>query len=82
MTEFINDKPLEYHSDGGTVFKASRSDMATGMEIIKPVGISELQFAQDNFEFGWYFTTEIQGKLNGFRGYNFAQYATIKTEGE
>ena len=79
MAEPINDRPLNYQSDNGTGFKASRSDMAEGLEIIKPEGMSELAFAQDMFEFGWYFTTEIQGKLNSFRGFKFTQYATIRT---
>lgn len=82
MAKPINDQPLDYQCDNGTRFKATRKDMAEGLEIIKPAGMAELAFAQDMFEFGWYFTTEINGKLSGFRGFNFTQYATIKTRGE
>lgn len=82
MATPINEQPLDYQSDNGTRFKATRKDMVEGLEIIKPAGMTELAFAQDMFEFGWYFTTEINGKLSGFRGFNFTQYATIKTRGE
>jgi len=82
MAEPINEKPLDYQCDNGTRLKASRSDMAQGLEIIKPEGMTELAFAQDMFEFGCYFKSEIQDKLNGFRGYQFTQYANIKTRGE
>jgi len=82
MANPINEQPLDYHSDNGTRFKATRKDMAEGLEIIKPAGITELAFAQDMFEFGWYFTSEINSHLSGFRGFKFTQYATIKTRGE
>lgn len=81
MAVLLNSVPLEYRGSQGTVFKAPRSDMTEGMAIIKPDGLTEPQFAQDVFEFGWYFTQEIKGRLNRFRGLDFSKNVTITTKG-
>jgi len=73
--EFINEKPLEYHASHGTIFKSTRSDLRTGVTIIKSPHESFLSsYTSDMVEFGWYHATEILSKLNGSPGYDSIEW--------
>ena len=49
--QFLNEKPLEHTSSNSTRFTATRCDLKSGVQVEKPVGISEPAFARDVAEF-------------------------------
>lgn len=71
-TQWLNDKPYEHHSRNGTKFFASRCDLREGVRVIKPNSqfFTELHFAEDMLEFGAMHRIHMDGRLNGFSGYD------------
>lgn len=74
MKEWVNEKPLEYHCLGGTVFKSDRSDLRGGVDVKKPKHSSEASFGADCVEFGMWHSSCILPQLNGFPGWGGLRY--------
>ena len=68
MSKFLNEEPLEHRGTNGTVFKSTRCDLTSGVEVVKPARISEVQFCADLAEFGAWHSHCIWNQLNGFPG--------------
>lgn len=72
----MNKAPMAERSFGyscryGTEISADRCDFKNGLKIIKPEGISELEFASDMIEFSGYHAANIHPELmSGFQGYD------------
>ncbi len=69
-----NYSPYSHNSRFGTQFKSERCDLACVVKVIKPSGISDIQFMSDVSEFIGYHSCVIREDLNGFRGYDCIDY--------
>lgn len=74
MTAWINEQRLEHRSNNGTVFKAERCDLRGGVEVTKPLHISEADLGADFAEFAAWHTNCIFNQLNGFPGWGGIKY--------
>lgn len=74
----MNDKPYSHNGRHGTEFKSDRCDLASGVEVTKPEGITDAQFAADLAEFGAFHALNIREDLNGFSGYDCVDYTVIQ----
>ena len=72
---WLNEHPYEHHGSNGARFYATRSDLKDGVRIVKPsFNYSDTQFAQDLVEFGAMHNQTMEGRLNGFQGYDSIKY--------
>lgn len=75
---WLNDKPYKHESRNGASFYATRCDLRDGVRITKPsFNYSETQFAQDLVEFGAMHHINMEGRLNGFQGYDCISYEIV-----
>lgn len=72
--KFLNEEPLEHRGPNGTVFKAERCDLRTGVKVISKRKLQPHLFAQDLISFGAYHAHHIHPQLNGFSGYDAVNY--------
>ncbi|WP_219096217.1 hypothetical protein [Pseudomonas sp. UMAB-40] len=59
---------------------ADRCDLANGVEVEKPEGITESQYASDLAEFGAFHALNIREHLNGFSGYDNIDFNVVSVE--
>lgn len=77
MANWINDKPLEHRSNNGTVFKAERCDLRSGVKVTKSEPISETDLGADFAEFVASHTHCIFQHLNTFPGWSDIIYSIV-----
>ncbi|WOF81678.1 hypothetical protein P5704_027770 (plasmid) [Pseudomonas sp. FeN3W] len=74
MANWINDKPLEHRSNKGTIFKAERCDLHSGVKVTKSERISDTDLGAD---FAAWHTHCIFQQLNAFPGWSGIIYSIV-----
>jgi hypothetical protein len=74
MKTILNEKPFEYCSSNGTVFKADRCDFQGGVTATVQEDISREDLMTDVAGMVGFHATNIWSKLNGFQGYDCVRF--------
>ena len=80
MAATLNEKPFSHSCRHGTAFESERCDFKTGVKVVKPENITEVNLGADFAEFGSFHAMHILERLNGFQGYDCIEFAI--TEGD
>jgi hypothetical protein len=79
--QILNHRPFEHRCRYGTVFKASRCDLAEGVEMIVPRDLSQEKRASDISEMiGYHCSMILNEHLNGFAGYDTIRYRITEVD--
>jgi hypothetical protein len=73
----IADKPFSHRGRRGTVLRAARCDLAGGVTLTVPKGISREHLAADIMQIAGYHAAVVLPDLNGFSGYDTLRFTIV-----